>query len=187
MRDAKLLNHKTKNTDSLASLIKQFFEFYSQFDFASKAVCLNEAVAVTKPEHSAMYIVNPLERGLNVSKNVSLEEVERFKMELRNAAWILESQERTTANWGILGLFENTRKSAGLSMLQFHSRQGRLVDVNKLFEAEGEEDEVAGNVEFKSDEVKKHVQDIKKKTGESLKNLQKQNNKIQRRIEKGRR
>lgn len=164
--------------------MKQFFEFYSQFDFSKKAVCLNEAVAITKPEHSPMYIVNPLERGLNVSKNVSLEEVERFKGELRNAAWILESQETSTSNWGILGLFESSRKTPALGMLQYHHRQGaRLVDVNSLFEAEEEVEKV----NFKNKDIKRQVQDIKKKTEETLRSIEKQESKVQRQLEKRRR
>lgn len=131
-----------------------------------------------------MYIVNPLERGLNVSKNVSLEEVERFKGELRNAAWLLESQENNASNWGILGLFQNSRKTAALGMLQYNSRQGtRLVDVNTLFE---DEEEVQ-KVEFKNEDLKRQVQDIKKKTGETLRSIEKQEIKVQRQLEKRRR
>lgn len=183
LRNLNLLNHKIQNIDSLSSLLKQFFEFYSHFDFAKHAICLNEGVAITKPEHCAMYIVNPLERGLNVSKNVSLEEVERFKVEVKNAAWILESEENTTTNWGILGLFETTRKTAGLGMLHYFSRNSqRLVDVNKLFD-ESEQEEL----EFKSQEVKQHVQEIKSKTQEALRSIEKKENKIQRRLEKRRR
>lgn len=165
------------------SLLKQFFEFYSQFDFTSKAVCLNEATAITKPEHSAMYIVNPLERGLNVSKNVSLEEVARFKGELRNAAWTLESEETNSANWGILGLFQNTRKTtATLEMFKYQSQHGtRLINVNKLFEEEEEK------TEFKNVDVKKKVQEIKKETEETLKSIEKQEGKNYRRLEKRRR
>lgn len=185
LRDLKVLNYKTKNRESLASLLKQFFEFYSQFDFSKKAICLNEAVAITKPEHSPMYIVNPLERGLNVSKNVSLEEVERFKAELRNAAWIMESQENNTSNWGLLGLFQNTRKSVSLDLLHYHAKQGaRLVEVNKLFD---EEEDSMQDVNFKNKEIKQQVQDIKRKTEQTLKDIEKQEVKAQRRLEKHRR
>lgn len=181
LRDLNLLKHNTENTDDLASLFKQFCEFYSNFDFTNKAVCLNEAVAITKPEHCAMYIVNPLERGLNVSKNVSLEEVERFKSELRNAAWILESQENNTSNWGILGLFENTRKIATFNMLHFNPKHGRLVDVNTLFEEEEEPP-----VEYKNSKIKTEVQDIKRKTEETLKTIESRES-LHRKIHKHRR
>lgn len=177
LRDLRVLNYKTNNTDSLSSLLKQFFEFYSQFDFSKKAICLNEAVAIPKPEHSPMYIVNPLERGLNVSKNVSLEEVERFKTELKNAAWILESEEHSS-NWGILGLFQTSRKTANLGVLQYHRQGNRLIEVNKLFEDEEEE---VNSIEFKNKEIKQQVQDIKRKTEETLRNIEKQENKVQKR------
>lgn len=96
---------KTDNTSSLEHLLRQFFEFYSHFDFSSKAICLNEAVTIVKPEFSPMYIVNPLEKGFNVSKNVSLDEVERFQSEAKTAAWILESEEKTQS-WGLISIFE---------------------------------------------------------------------------------
>ncbi|KAK5647273.1 hypothetical protein RI129_002165 [Pyrocoelia pectoralis] len=67
-KSAKVLKFEGRNTDDLESLLKQFFNFYSSFDFSSNAINLNEAISITKPEHSPLYIVNPLERGLNVSK-----------------------------------------------------------------------------------------------------------------------
>lgn len=109
----------------------QFFEYYSQFDFSSKAISLNAGIAITKPEHSALYIVNPLERELNVSKNVSFEELEHFKMEVRNAAWCLESQENHKNNWGILSLFDNKKKAFQPIA---HPKHTKLIEVSKLFE-----------------------------------------------------
>lgn len=180
-----MLKKQTKNTESLSSLLKQFFEYYSQFDFTNKAVCLNEAVAIPKPEHSPMYIVNPLERGLNVSKNVSLEEVDRFKAHLKNAAWTLESSEETnTSNWGILGLFDNSRKTAASELLKYHTKQGtRLLELNTLFEEENQVEEM----KFKNVEIKRQVEDIKKKTEETLRTIEKQENKIQKQTAKRRR
>ncbi|CAH2021160.1 unnamed protein product, partial [Acanthoscelides obtectus] len=98
-------NRNSTNTDTLESLLKEFFQYYSQFDFSTKAVCLNEALPITKPEFSPLYIVNPLERSLNVSKNVSAEEVDRFKMEARNALWALEAEEQSVGNWGLSAIF----------------------------------------------------------------------------------
>lgn len=181
LRDLNKLDFSSNNTDNLASLLKQFFEFYAQFDFTSKAICLNEAVAITKPDYSPMYIVNPLERGLNVSKNISVEEVDRVKNEMRNAAWILESQENKETNWGVLSLFTNTKKSLIVSSsFAAPNKSQRIMDVRKLFEDDGEAD-VDEAVRFKNDEVRKQVQNIKKQTEKTLKSLESsQDNKIPR-------
>lgn len=172
------LNHKTKNADSLETLLKQFFEYYSQFDFISKAVCINEAVAIPKPEHSPLYIVNPLERGLNVSKNVSIEEMERFTSELRNAAWALEAQHSRDTNWGLLSLFENTQKARQFTGFGIQ-QPGRLMEVSKLFEEDEEEEPKTPDerITFKNEELKKQVQTIKKETQDILKVFKNQENK----------
>lgn len=180
LRDMNKYKTKTKNTESLESLLIEFFEYYSQFDFMSKAICLNEAVALTKPEFSAMYIVNPLERGLNVSKNVSLEEVERFKEESRNAAWTLESQESKVSNWGLLSIFENQKKISYKFNFSFTSKQPRLMNVSTLFE-EGQEEQAKKQeeIEYKNEGVKREVEEIKKEMQEKIKamenNIKRQN------------
>lgn len=172
LRDTKRLNFKSENTETLESLLGQFFEFYSAFNFEEKAISLNEAIAITKPEHSALYIVNPLERGLNVSKNVSYEELEKFKLEVRNAAWVLESQENRQTNWGILEIFENKRKQFPSGYV-FPSKQSRLMDVSKLFE---EQTEGYTEIAFKDETVEKEVQLIKENTRERIKKLENNNN-----------
>lgn len=187
LRDVNKLDHKTENSDNLGSLLKQFFEFYSHFDFSAKAVCLNEAVAITKPEHSPLYIVNPLERGLNVSKNVSLEEVQRFKSELQNAAWTMESQEIKATNWGILSLFEKARVAGANTVFPMHLKHGRLMEVRKLFEEEEEEGEELNDITYKNEEIKKQVQEIKRETRATLKNIAKHEAGFQQTAEKYRR
>lgn len=64
----------------LETLLLQFFEFYAQFDFHNKAISVNEGAAVRKPSNLPLYIQNPLEQALNVSRNVSYEECERLKV-----------------------------------------------------------------------------------------------------------
>lgn len=88
--------------------------------------------------------MNPLERGLNVSKNVSLEELEKLKMEMRNAAWILESQESKGMNWGILSLIESKTKYSSTT-----AKQPKLLEVSKLFDSE----ETNIDLEFKNGQV----------------------------------
>lgn len=125
----------SQNTDDLETLLLQFFEFYSQFDFQDKAISLNEGVALRKPNQLPLYIVNPLEPSLNVSRNVSFEECEKIRMEVRNAAWQLESKE--TNDSGLLSLIER-KASRGLKKLLRVGNSHRLVSVKDLFK----EDEI---------------------------------------------
>ncbi|XP_022909764.1 poly(A) RNA polymerase, mitochondrial [Onthophagus taurus] len=167
LRDIKLLNFNAANTDNLENLLNKFFEHYAQFDYATKAINLNEGISIHKPDHSPLYIVNPLERGLNVSKNVSPDELEKFKMELRNAAWCLESNERKIPNWGVLSLC-NKKKS-----FNTNAKQVKMIEVSKLFEEEEEEEQV----EFKNPQVEKEVNVIRNETKETIKRIDKVLNK----------
>lgn len=92
---------------------------------------------MAKPEHSSLYLENPLERSLNVSKNVSPEETLRLRVELRNAAWFFEQQEDEAEGcrgrgkpWGLLPLLSDPKRP-GLSPPQ--PRSHRLVQVKDLF------------------------------------------------------
>ncbi|GBP92943.1 Poly(A) RNA polymerase, mitochondrial [Eumeta japonica] len=131
------------NSATLEELLLQFFEFYSLFDFSEKAISINEGVAIRKPNASPLYIVNPLEQTLNVSRNVSYEECERLKMEVRNAAWQLEtSKEGSKSNdWGILGLIEKLA-SRNLKKLIRSGNSNRLLSVKDLFTDKTNEEEV---------------------------------------------
>ncbi|XP_054271458.1 poly(A) RNA polymerase, mitochondrial [Macrosteles quadrilineatus] len=128
------------NSSSIEELLLGFFEYYAGFDFCSQGISLGPGAPVRKRDHSAMFIVNPLEPHLNVSQNVSLEETERLRIACRNAAWELESGEEvhsTDQDWGLLRLFNNKaveEKTKQLEHLYFApKRKSRLV-VSKLFE-----------------------------------------------------
>lgn len=164
LRDLNKYQHETINKESLSSLLKEFFVFYSQYDFSKNAICLNEAISITKPDFSPMYIVNPLDKGLNVSKNVSLEEVERFKYETINAAWILETEENDE-NWGLVRLLQNHNKKYAEMALASITKQERLMDVTTLF-ADGDQKE---DTKYKNSEVKKQVNEIGKFTKKQIK------------------
>lgn len=129
---------------TLASLLLGFFQYYATFDFGSKAVALGPGIPIPKQDYSPLYIMNPLEQHLNVSKNVSLEETERLKVELRNAAWNLESMSHGPSSgkkgyWGLVELFKESHESVKsrnlfLSALNRHKTDSRLLTVKDLFE-----------------------------------------------------
>ncbi|XP_011199596.2 poly(A) RNA polymerase, mitochondrial isoform X3 [Bactrocera dorsalis] len=165
-RDFERIGFRCRNTSQLSELLLQFFEFYSQFDFHNRAISLNEGRAIAKPDHSALYIVNPLEQVLNVSKNVSLEECERLRIEVRNAAWVLESEvenpsqpesEGAQLAWGILHLFKSNEKSIIRPNMFF---KPRMVDVSQLFDSE-DADSPTTSVEFKNANSRREVESIK--------------------------
>lgn len=169
LRDITRLQFKKENNQSLQNLLFEFFEFYAQFDFNNRAICLNEAVSIMKPEHSALYIVNPLERGLNVSKNVSFEELERVKVEIRNAAWMLESCENNSNDKGILRLFENKKASNKYKLqFSFSNKKSRLMDITNIFEEKAENN----NIDYKDPQVEKQVKKIKKEGKQNITALQ---------------
>lgn len=136
LRDANKLppDVYSQNDASLETLLLQFFEFYAQFDFKEKAISLNEGTAIRKPNALPLYIVNPFEPSMNVSRNVSYEECERLKMEVRNAAWQLEAslESGRTDDWGLLGLIEK-KTTRGLKKLLRVGNTHRLVSVKDLF------------------------------------------------------
>lgn len=149
----------SSNGNSLQELLVEFFEYYSNYDFANNAISLNAAADVIKPEHNALYIINPLERGLNVSKNVSIEELERFRVEVRNASWVLEENMKKSSKWGIISLF-CSEKSISIR------NRSRLVEVSKIFD-DPEKEEIV----YKSDEVKREVEEIKSGTEKQLREI----------------
>lgn len=158
LRDLNALGFKTTNASSVDELLIEFYEFYSSFDFSNRGISLNEAKSILKPDHCAMYIVNPLEPLLNVSKNLSLEETERFRIEVRNAAWILESDMQSNRTpgepWGLLNLFKTNQKSLIRPQMFF---KPRMVDVTDLFE---KGDAPAQRIEYKNHVVKRQVEEI---------------------------
>lgn len=177
LRDLRLLQFSTSNAATLEQLLVDFFEFYSQIDFADRAISLNEGRLVSKPDHSPVYIVNPLEPQLNVSKNVSAEECERFRIEVRNAAWALDSYGARDVvaggqQWGLLALMKQSQSQTVIRPTMFF--KPRMVDVSELFDgaaADAADKKRAEIRQFKNDAVKKEVERIQRKGREDMQQL----------------
>lgn len=174
LRDLNMIDFTTKNTDTVETLLLQFFEFYSSFDFINRGLSLNDARTILKPDHSAVYILNPLEQAMNVSKNVSLEEVERFRIEVRNAAWLLESEHSNKSSddpWGLLNLFKSNQQSLIRPHMFF---KPRLVEVTDLFSGTEDENEIKiERIDYKNLSLKKQVEDITNATKKELNKIEK--------------
>lgn len=166
LRDLHQLSFATTNETPLHQLFIGFFEFYSQFEFGDFAICLNDGKAHTKPDHSAMYIVNPLEIELNVCKNVSIEECERFRIEVRNAAWLLESHfakdHSNEKPWGLMSLIKSGQQSTTIRPNMFF--KPRMVDVSDLFSDTDPNEMHSKKIQYKNDSMKKEIGKIRKRS-----------------------
>lgn len=142
LRDVSKLPRVVSNTKSLDQLLLGFFDYFASFDFYTNAISLNFGKTINKPEYSALYIVNPLEVHFNVSKNISSEEVERFRIELRNAAWLIESNLMNKDLFNLLDLFkgyEVKKKDHIIFNIQHQIKNSnRLVAVKDLFEEDSQ-------------------------------------------------
>ena len=69
---------KHVNDESLQSLLYHFFEYYSTFDFKTQAICIKDGKFKPKNDFSPLYIHNPFDTTLNVSKNVNSTELIRL-------------------------------------------------------------------------------------------------------------
>lgn len=170
LRDLKKLQFRTDNEDSVQILLKQFFEFYSKFNFHENGISLIEGTAVLKPDYSAMWITNPLEPLLNVSKNLSHEELEKLKFEAKNAAWIMETLEgkKSEGDWGLMTLLRARKKIVKAESFF----KPRIVDVQDLFSV-SEEKESKEDVEYKNPFIKDAVKQIHKETQRKISKLRK--------------
>ena len=173
-RDLNKLDFKTTNIDPLGRLLIEFFEFYSQFEFGNRGISLNESKSIVKPDHSAMYIVNPLEPMLNVSKNISLEETERFKAEVKNASWILESFHLKSSDptWGLLALFKTNKQTIIRPQMFF---KPRMMDVTDLFDEKHTDESTP--ITYNNPSIKSQVSGIRKAGKQELNKLSRLNSK----------
>ncbi|CAK9798902.1 Poly(A) RNA polymerase, mitochondrial [Anthophora plagiata] len=67
-----------RNTENLQELLHGFFEYYSIFDFKTQAICIREGIVKAKRDNSPVYIYNPFDATLNVSRNITLVELSRL-------------------------------------------------------------------------------------------------------------
>uniref|UniRef100_A0A182NL64 Poly(A) RNA polymerase, mitochondrial n=1 Tax=Anopheles dirus TaxID=7168 RepID=A0A182NL64_9DIPT len=163
---------RSDNPSTLEQLLVQFFEFYSQFDFQQRAISLNLGATILKPDHSPLYIVNPLETVLNVSKNVNLEETELFRMQVRNAVWQLETHGRETPGtqqtaepcWGLVSLF-GPKQQERITPQMFFTK--RMLNVKDIF------DEVPADepTHYRNSAVKNQIAAIQRATKAELHKL----------------
>lgn len=69
--DVSKLNFKTENTSTLAELVLEFFDFYSSFNFNKDALSISAGRIKANISSDSMFVYNPLDISLNVTRNVS--------------------------------------------------------------------------------------------------------------------
>lgn len=130
-RDASLLK-KSSNSESLHKLLEEFFRFYAGFTWSKLGVSLVLGKIVNKPDFSPMYIENPLDNKLNVSQNVSLEEVDRFTDEITSALWRIECSESVNEDykWTLKTLLSSHKPVDSYSFGEGRVKLDRLLKVD---------------------------------------------------------
>lgn len=94
---------------------------------------------------------------MNVSRNVSFEECERLKAEVRNAAWLLD-EPKNREDWGLLGLIEK-KSFRNLKKLLQVGNSHRLVSVKDLFQ--DSETSTENELRSKIERLTKKSEDVK--------------------------
>lgn len=143
----------TKNTETLDELLCDFFQYFGNFDFRKNSLNLRKGKEVNKPESSPLYIWNPFEQDLNISKNVNQPQLEKFVAMARESAWILQKEDKTQQMinkepWGLAAVLipfgksnPNTMKSRtkgiGSETIKSLLDSLKLSDANNLQKAVG--------------------------------------------------
>ncbi|XP_008682114.2 poly(A) RNA polymerase, mitochondrial [Ursus maritimus] len=100
------------NTETLESLLKEFFEYFGNFAFNKNSINIRQGREQNKPECSPLHIQNPFETSLNISKNVNQSQLQKFVDLARESAWILSQEDKDRPSpssnqpWGLAMLLQ---------------------------------------------------------------------------------
>ncbi|KAM4813929.1 poly(A) RNA polymerase, mitochondrial isoform X2 [Urocitellus parryii] len=101
----------SENTETLELLLKEFFEYFGNFAFNKNSINIRQGREQNKPDSSPLHIQNPFETSLNISKNVSQSQLQKFVDLARESAWILQEEDKdrpspSSSNqpWGLAAL-----------------------------------------------------------------------------------
>ncbi|XP_007536737.2 poly(A) RNA polymerase, mitochondrial [Erinaceus europaeus] len=100
----------TENTETLELLLKEFFEYFGNFAFHKNSINIRQGKEQNKPESCPLHIQNPFETSLNISKNVSQVQLQKFVDLARESAWLLNQEDKShlfpprNQAWGLAAL-----------------------------------------------------------------------------------
>ncbi|XP_036768153.2 poly(A) RNA polymerase, mitochondrial isoform X2 [Manis pentadactyla] len=109
----------SENTETLELLLKEFFEYFGNFTFNKNSINIRQGKEQNKPESSPLHIQNPFETSLNISKNVSQSQLQKFVDLARESAWILHQEDQD-------GLSPSRNQPWGLAALLLPSVAGNM-------------------------------------------------------------
>ncbi|XP_040290163.1 poly(A) RNA polymerase, mitochondrial [Bufo bufo] len=108
---------QSASTESLDTLLVEFLEFYGKFDFRTNCIDIRKGIEKNKPEAAALYIQNPFEQTLNISKNVNQSQLQKFVNIAQESAFILQDQARRSSKnekpWGLASILQTTSADKG--------------------------------------------------------------------------
>lgn len=158
LRDPSTFKKQT-NEKSLEELFVGFLKFIEKFNFEDLGVSVIWGDVMKKPDRCPLYVQNPLERELNVSKNVSIKEVVHLGMEARNTLFELESS-TSGEHWGLLAIPRATViSSASKSPSKEHKSVMTSLSIKNLFLPDDEDEQP---IDSKSAKIKKSRNDWNK-------------------------
>ncbi|KAH7982747.1 hypothetical protein HPB52_006928 [Rhipicephalus sanguineus] len=118
-------------------LLRSFFEYYASFNFKSKGIAPFSGQTLEKPEYTAMFVQNPLDRQLNASRNIGLSDLKKLQGRMADALSLMDNAPRKITMekpWGIMALFTAQTAAARKQQDAMHRR----FQVHELFQ-EGKE------------------------------------------------
>uniref|UniRef100_G1S5C9 Mitochondrial poly(A) polymerase n=1 Tax=Nomascus leucogenys TaxID=61853 RepID=G1S5C9_NOMLE len=101
---------KTLAEGNNCTFCSEFFEYFGNFAFNKNSINIRQGKEQNKPDSSPLYIQNPFETSLNISKNVSQSQLQKFVDLARESAWILQQEaiDRPSISsnqpWGLVSL-----------------------------------------------------------------------------------
>lgn len=111
-REINRIDFPKTNYQSLAVLTKNFFAFYSEFDFQTQTISLDIGRYKINTLNLPMHIINPLFEAQNVARNVSKEYARGFNVKTKQALEIIESNTNEVETLEMLLKMTPPQKSA---------------------------------------------------------------------------
>ncbi|XP_067561629.1 poly(A) RNA polymerase, mitochondrial isoform X2 [Pseudorca crassidens] len=140
------------NAETLELLLKEFFEYFGNFAFNKNSINIRQGREQNKPESSPLHIQNPFETSLNISKNVSQSQLQKFVDLARESAWILHQEDKDRLSpsnnqpWGLAALLPpSVADSMSLAKKKKKPASERIKNLLESIKSESTENSTATN------------------------------------------
>nr|XP_030688206.1 poly(A) RNA polymerase, mitochondrial [Globicephala melas] len=140
------------NAETLELLLKEFFEYFGNFAFNKNSINIRQGREQNKPESSPLHIQNPFETSLNISKNVSQSQLQKFVDLARESAWILHQEDKDRLSpsnnqpWGLAALLlPSVANSMSLAKKKKKPASERIKNLLESIKSESTENSTATN------------------------------------------